>query len=750
MTGAPGGLWSVLAGRYRLERELGRGGMAIVYLAHDLRHSRAVAVKVLGEHLAATLGKDRFLREISIAANLTHPHILPLHDSGEADGRLFYVMPYVTGDSLRARLRRERQLPVEEALLVARDVGDALAYAHRLGVVHRDVKPENILLADGHALLTDFGIARAAVTSGITQSALTGAGMAIGTVEYMSPEQAAGEQDVGPASDQYALACVVYEMLAGEVPFAGPTPQSVIAKRLVGSPAPLRVLRSSVPQGVEAAVTKALAREAIDRFSRVADFVGALTSAAPAPVQYVRPGLSLAVLPFANLSAAAEDEFFSDGITEDIITQLSKISALKVISRTSVMRFKKTTSDLRDVAAALGVANILEGSVRRAGNRLRITAQLIDGRTDQHLWADTYDRLLTDVFDIQSEVARAIAGALRARLTPEERSRLVNVEAVDVDTYNDTLLGRHYWHRWTEEGFHESIACLDRAIARTASYAPAHTWRGLAYATLSLGYWSEPAGTFRRQAEESLRRALELDPTLGDAMAWSANLAMQYGHDWERAERTLQRASQADPNSASVHDVYGNLLAATGRHRESAREFETALSLDPLSYFILANAGLCAHRARAFSRAAELFQRQIALSPELPMGHGLLALTLAQMGRHNEAAEAGRRCAALYGVTGDVIAALAVAGAGLADEARQRLSECEQARSHRSVWLVGLAMAYAAIGELDSALARLEEAYETRDFWMVWLKVQPELDPLRDDARFRALLRKVHLEGSRN
>ncbi|MCC7034659.1 MAG: protein kinase [Acidobacteria bacterium] len=342
MTGAerPG---AVLAGRYRVEREIGRGGMAVVYLAHDLRHGRLVAVKVLGEHLAPATGRERFLREIAIAANLAHPHILPLHDSGEADGRLFYVMPYVAGDSLRARLRRERQLPVEEALHVAREVGDALAYAHRHGVVHRDVKPENVLLADGHALLADFGIARAAVTSGITRAALTGAGMALGTVEYMSPEQASGEPDIGPGSDQYALACVVYEMLTGEVPFSGPTPQSVIARRLAGTPAPLRALRASVPRGVEAAVTRALARDAVDRFSDVADFVGALASAAPAPVQSRRPELSIAVLPFANLSQGTEDDFFSDGITEDIITQLSKISALKVVSRTSVMRFKQRT-----------------------------------------------------------------------------------------------------------------------------------------------------------------------------------------------------------------------------------------------------------------------------------------------------------------------------------------------------------------------------------------------------------------------
>jgi len=740
-------LTSALADRYRIERELGRGGMATVYLAHDLRHGRDVAVKVLHEDLGAALGKERFLREISIVANLTHPHILPLHDSGEAGGCLFYVMPYVPGQSLRSRLLRERQLAIDEALHITREIGDALAHAHRAGIVHRDVKPGNILLADDHALLADFGIARVVVSTDTTQVQLTGTGMIIGTVEYLSPEQAFGEGAVGPASDQYALACVLYEMLAGEVPFTGATAQSVIAKRMVASPTPLRMLRASVPPVVEAAVDRALSRAVVDRFRSVADFVQALIQAGPAAACSPPPDLSLAVLPFANLSADPENEYFSDGITEDIIAQVSKVSALTVISRTSVMRFKRTTLGLREVAATLGVSNILEGSVRRAGDRLRITAQLIDARTDQHLWAETYDRHLTDVFEIQSDVAKAIAGALRATLTTEEQARLTSVDSVDVDTYNDTLLGRHHLQRQVEEAMYEGIACLDRAIARDERYAPAHAWRGAAYAFLSLGYFSVPGGTFRKQAEGSLRRALELDPTLGDAMAWSANIAMQYDHDWENAERTFVRALEVDPNSAAAREMYGNLLAATGRHRESAQLFEAAGLLDPLSSTVLGNAALCAHRARAFPRAAELFARQIALNPELAVWQALRAPTLARMGRGAEAAEAARKVAASYAGTAGPLAALVVAETGLVDEARRRLSECEQLRRERNVWLVGLAMGYAAIGEIDVALSRLEEAYEARDFWMIWLKVQPELDPLRADARFHELLRKLHFEA---
>jgi Tfp pilus assembly protein PilF len=276
-------------------------------------------------------------------------------------------------------------------------------------------------------------------------------------------------------------------------------------------------------------------------------------------------------------------------------------------------------------------------------------------------------------------------------------------------------------------------------------YAAAHAWRGAGYLMLSLGYFRVAGGAFRSEAERSVRRALELDPTLGDAMAWSATLAMQYDHDWERAERTLRRAVKEAPNSAAAHDMYGNLLAATGRHRESAQEFEVTLSLDPLSYWNMTNAALCAHRAREFQRAAELFERLLALNPELLMGQALFPMTLAKLGRRAEAAESGRKLAAYHGGPVRPLAALALAEAGFVDEARLLLAECERSRSQQNVWLGGLAMAYAAIGEHDVALTRLEEAYDVRDAWMMWLRVQPEFDSLRGSVRFQELLRKVRL-----
>ena len=384
-------LSAALASRYRLQRELGQGGMAVVFLGHDLKYERAVAVKVLRPDLAAEVGAARFLQEIQIAARLHHPHILPLYDSDQADGLVYYVMPYIEGESLRQRLLRERQLPVAEAIQIAREVADALSYAHNAKVVHRDIKPGNILLDSGHALVADFGIARAI---GEAQS-LTSKGAMIGTPSYMSPEQVDGSEHLDGRSDIFSLGAVLFEMLVGQPPFRGSTVTAVIANRLT-TPAPSpRAFRELVPEAVDAAVRKAMTTLPADRFTTAAQFAEALgtsatvaiaVGAAHAMVQETSAAKSVAVLPFENMSTDPENEYFSDGITDDIIAQLSKVSALKVISRTSTMQYKKTTKKIAAIAEELGVAAVLEGSVRRAGPRVRIVAHLVDPRTEKHLW----------------------------------------------------------------------------------------------------------------------------------------------------------------------------------------------------------------------------------------------------------------------------------------------------------------------------------------------------------------------------
>src|SRR5437899_411277 len=486
-------LRAALAGRYTIERELGRGGMATVYRAGDVKHRRTVAIKVLRPELASQLGPDRFLREVEIAASLNHPHILALYDSGDADGFLFYVLPYVEGESLRDKLARERQLSVEDALRITRQVAAALGYAHARNVIHRDIKPENILLHEGEAMVTDFGIALA--VSAAADDRLTLTGLAVGTPVYMSPEQALGERELHARSDVYSLGCVLYEMLAGEPPFTGPTAQAVIAKRLVDPVPAVRRLRDAVPEGVERALMGALARVPADRFASAAAFAEAL--ATPGVVRPPRPR-SVAVLPFVNLSADPENEYFADGITEDVIAQLSKVGALQVTSRTSVMPFKKREQGLREIAAKLQVATLLEGSVRRAGDRVRIVAQLIDAAADQHLWAETYDRQLTDIFEIQADVALHIAAALKAELSADEKTRIHKEPTSDLQAYQLYLQGRHCFIRYTPEGMRKGIEYFEQAIQRDPSYALAYASVALAYVELGEGGALRPGEAYPR------------------------------------------------------------------------------------------------------------------------------------------------------------------------------------------------------------------------------------------------------------
>jgi serine/threonine-protein kinase len=755
-------LAAALRDSYRVERELGAGGMASVYLAEDLKHHRPVAIKVLPPELVGP-GAERFVREILTAAQLSHPHILPLFDSGERGAFVYYVMPFVAGGSLRDRLRRETALPVDEAVRIATQVAGALEHAHRRGVVHRDIKPENILLQEGQALLADFGIARA--ISEAAKGRVTQTGIVVGTPAYMSPEQASGEPGVDARTDVYSLGCVLYEMLAGEPPFAGANAQAILTRRLLEAAPSVRQSRESVPRHVDEAIRRALARAAADRFAGAAAFAAAL--AAPESANTRRP--SIAVLPFTNLSADAENEYFSDGITEDIITHLGKNRSLKVISRTSVMRFKRTSLDIRDIADTLSVATVLEGTVRRSGDRLRVTAQLIDAQSDEHLWAETYDRRLADVFDVQTEVAEAIVSALDARFPGGEGkaaggamfggadtiphgapfpaadgSRVRRGQAMDVETYNLCLLGRYHWHRWTEAHFRQSLEFYERAVARQPDCAPAHAGVGLVYGTLALGYWSVRGRDFYPRAKRSLERALELDPEFAEAHAWLAVFEAQHEYAWSAAERRVERALAVDPNSAMAHDARHQLLLATGRHDEARRESARAVELDPLSMFHSVNAALCAYRSRNHEAAIALFHKVIALDPN-PMGRAVLALPLLAAGRLEEAVQTTEGAVQAGHPGPEPFLAMSLASVGRRDEALHVLREVEARRPIRHAWPFSLAMAYTALDDADTAFARLAEAYEERDYWMVWLGVEPALDRLRNDPRFVALLELVNL-----
>jgi serine/threonine-protein kinase len=724
-----------LAGRYTIERELGRGGMATVYLAGDVKHRRTVAIKVLRPELAALLGPDRFLREVEVAAQLNHPHILALHDSGEADGFLFYVMPYVEGESLREKLEREKQLSIEEALGITRQVASALGYAHAHNVIHRDVKPENILLHEGEAMVADFGIALAVSAA---SERLTQTGLVVGTPAYMSPEQAMSESVVDARSDVYSLGCVLYEMLAGEPPYTGATAQVLIAKRLVDPVPVVRRLRAAVPMGVEQALTKALAKVPADRWASAVAFAEAL--AAPAGP---RPP-SVAVLPFLNLSADPENEYFADGITEDVIAHLSKIRALKVISRTSVMAFKQREQSLREIGATLEVATLLEGSVRRAGDRVRIVAQLIDAESDRHLWAETYDRRLTDVFAIQTDVALQIAAALRAELSPDEKSRLHREPTSDLQAYQLYLQGRHCYLRYTAEGSRKGIEYFEQAIAKDPNYAFAYAALAMAYTELAETGALRPGEAYAR-AKDASAKALALDAGLGEAHCMLAYIRAVCDFNWVGAEQEFRRALELTPNSADTHDLYGRMCMALGRNDEALAMERRAQELDPLAH--RADVARVLLRAGRYDEALQAATHAVDLEPDYARGHatlgwayikkGIMAQGLAELeiavsispGDTLWLAQLGQA----YGMVGNV------------ERARNVLHQLEELSRRRFVSPYHMAFVYTGLGEHDSAMDWLERAYEDRSGPVYSLKSSFLFTTLHPHPRFTALLKRMNL-----
>jgi serine/threonine protein kinase/Tfp pilus assembly protein PilF len=734
----PARINAALAGRYTIDRELGSGGMATVYLADDVKHHRKVAVKVLRPQLAATIGPDRFLREIEIAARLNHPHILPLLDSGAADAILYYVMPYVRGESLRQKLTREKQLSIEDALAITRQVASALDFAHSEGVIHRDVKPENILLHEGEAMVADFGIALAIHSA--TGSRLTAMGVLIGTPEYMSPEQAVGEPGLDARSDVYSLGCVLYEMLAGESPHTGATAQAMIAKRLANPVPAVRRLRSAVPAVVERALMKALATVPADRFASAAAFAEALSES-----DVVRPRLpSVAVLPFLNLSADPENEYFADGITEDVIAQLSKIRALNVISRTSVMLFKKREQSLREIGTTLGATTVLEGSVRRVADRVRIVAQLIDVETDQHLWAETYDRQLTDIFVIQTDVALRIAAALRAELSRDERIRIRKEPTSDLEAYQLYLQGRHCYIRYTEEGLRRGIEYFERAITKDPNYAMAHVGLALAYAELGETGALRPEEAYRRGKEAAVR-ALELDSELGEAHCVLAVIKFVSDFDWAGAEQEFKRALELTPGNADTYDLYGRLCSALERYDEAIAMQKRAQELDPLVHRVdLATALL---RAGSYDEALQTAASAIELDPHYARGHATVAWAFVKKGLYDKGLAHLETAVSLspgdtlwlaqlgqvYGMTGDV------------PKARDVLRQLEDLSRQRYVSPYHMAYVYTGLGERDHAIDCLERAYEDRAGAVYGIKGSFLFTTLHSHPRFTALLRKMKL-----
>jgi serine/threonine-protein kinase len=587
-------LQSSLDPTYRVEREIGRGGMSRTFLAEETALGRRVVVKILPPELAAGLSIDRFKREIAIAARLQHPHIVPLLAAGEAAGLPFYTMPFVEGDSLRERLTRRGPLPVTEAISILRDVARALAYAHSQGIVHRDIKPDNVLLSHGVAAVTDFGIGKAVAAARPTQTdansaTLTQLGTAIGTPEYIAPEQAAGDRNSDHRADLYSFGVMAYELLTGSTPFAGRTPAQLLAAHLTEMPTPLVERRSDAPSSLAAIVMTCLAKDPEARPRGAEDVLVALEAAGAELASVRTPGLgafsattavapSIAVLPFANLNADADSEYFSDGMTADLIAQLGLIDGLAVISRSSVVGFKGATKGARAVAAELGVTHVLEGSVRRAGARVRIVPTLVDGATGRQLWTKTYDRELEDIFGVQEAVAREIAGALRLTLSQHASARLERRPTDNLDAY-DAFLRARTIDGATRAGFDAKLALYERAIELDPAFALAHTWLAIAHVTE--GAWIHALGdAATAAADRAVERALSIDPGL--AIAHYARAASRWTQGYLRESRAAaRRAVELDPNlsEAMIANVWADW--SLGNYDEMLPWCERAIRLDP-------------------------------------------------------------------------------------------------------------------------------------------------------------------------
>ena len=715
----PQHLQSALADKYTLGNELGRGGMATVYLAKDLKHDRTVALKVLHPELAAALGPDRFLREIKLAARLSHPHILPLFDSGEASGWLYYVMPYVEGESLRQRLEREKRLPLPEALRLVRAIGSALDYAHRQQIVHRDIKPENVMLYEGEAMVMDFGIAKAVSAAG-GDTLLTQTGLMVGTPAYVSPEQAAGERDVDGRSDQYSLACVLYEMLSGARPFTGPTAQAVLARRFTEPPPSLKTTKIRVPDYVDQALTRALAREPQERFETTISFVEAVAHDVRRPGgngsergSQVSDGTkSIAVLPFTNMSADPENEYFTDGIAEEIISALSKIQALRVASRTSSFAFKGKTEDIREIGNKLEVETVLEGSVRKAGNKLRIAAQLISVKDGYQLWSERYDRELEDVFAIQEDIAQSIAKALRVVLTEREKREIEKVPTANLEAYDYYLRGRQYFNQLRLKSLKFARQMFQRAIEIDPNYALAHA--GVAYCCSFLYMYFDARASNLNQADQASKKAVELDPQLAEAHV-ARGFAVSLRKDFDEAEKHLRHGLELDPNSYDAAYFYARALLSQGKWQQAADMFKRASDLRPEDYqapYFLAQSymgmGKVDEGGRMRQHATDVAVKHLELNPDDSRALCLGAANLAAVGDADRAVE--------------------WAGRGLAIDPEDPMT------------LYNVACVYALGGRKEASLACLQKAVDNGFGHKEWVEHDTDLETLRGDPRFQQLV----------
>jgi serine/threonine-protein kinase len=784
-------LQRTLGSNYTLERELGGGGMSRVFVAEELSLERKVVVKVLPPELAATVNVERFRREIQLAAKLQHPHIVPVLAAGISEGLPYYTMPFIEGVSLRARLARSGELPVQEAAKILRDVLSALSYAHAHGVVHRDIKPDNVLLTDHHAVVVDFGVAKALSASTNPGSSLTSLGVALGTPAYMSPEQAAADPNADQRTDIYSVGALAYEMLTGHQVFSARSPQAMLAAHATEKPEPIDKRRPSVPKALSSLVMRALEKHAADRpqsaEEMLADLEAAVTpSGATPPTGFIPargrrgwrnplvisgavvvaallilflgrgrigPGLggprgaagsdgsinTIAVLPFANIGGNRQDEYFSDGMTEELARALSLMPNIQVASRTSSYAFKGKSVTAQDIGRTLHVGGVVEGTVRRAGNRLRVTAQLTNASTGLVMWTNGFERPASNVFEVQDELTKAIVAALTPKLSGDTAA-LVAAESrgtADPLAYDLYLRGRFEWNKRTGKDIKEGIADFERAVARDPKFARAYAALASSYAVLPQYAADEfPLEKSLAAVRSNVEKALAIDSTLAEPHA-ALGLALEQTWRWAESEREFRKAIALDPSYATAHHWYAFLLNDLGRQDDALSEARIARKLDPLSLIIASN--LC-------YRETQLGHFDLAATPckESSAVHvGQNAFNYMVRGKYDSAAVEWRRAGDLLSFPG--MLAYSLARGGHRSEAEAILKELEKKGGKDPL---SVAIAYFGLGESDKAFAFLERAVDLNQATLKTLLAPLSsviLVPYRGDPRLQRIVDRMGL-----
>ena len=736
-------LAEALPEHYRLEREIRSGGMATVYLAREVRPDieRPVAIKVLHAEFSSALATERFLREVRVAANLVHTNILPLLECGRAGDLPYYVMPYVDGGSLRDLLFRDTQLPIAEVVRIGSDVLAALEYAHGRGIVHRDIKPDNILFIVDRPIVADFGIARA--LTGVAEP-ITDEHARIGTPAYMSPEQCQGV-DIDGRSDLYSLGCVLYEMLTGSVPFDGANPQAIFARHMLDPVPPIRSVRPAVPLALERAVLKSLAKTPADRFASAREFAEALRARISLPSDVAAE--SVAVLPFDNLSAEPNSEYFSDGITEGIIHTLGHVTGLHVAAPTSSFVFRGKAVNLEDVGEKLRVATVVRGSVQRAGQHLRVTVQLNDVGDGFLRWSERYDREIreaTDVFSVQDEIARAVAGRLLASFGGPSHELSATPPTKNLDAYNVYLQGRYAWAQ-RGLGLKKALDFYGQALALDPKYALAHA--GFADCCVLLAeYGVAPPTAILPKARAAIQRALELAPDLPEAHCAAGELALVFDWDWVLAQHELGRAIELSARYAAPHyrlALYLSLLA--GEFADAESHARRAVEIDPLAPLTHMQLGVVLMASGRYEEAIAASLRATELPPAMLVPYLSLGVLYNHLGRTDEAIDCLESAAAASGRQPATLTALAAChrSAGRMAEVQSIYDELSARARGGYMQKSTLAVAAAVAGRLDEAFDLLGQACDERDSILIYSKRHLGFSSLQSDPRMAGIHRRI-------